>query len=375
MTRIVQICADGSPGGGATVVLSLVDHQLRQSALDVGFVSDTDSYAIRRATALGAKTYGLDFWSSRLNPSTMVRMTGLLKRLRPDLVHVHGARAAINIVPAMMRLGARRPRMVYTVHGYQFGNGRPFLRSAVSVAEKLCHAVADVSVFVSRYDHALGMRHRLLSSRRPAEIIPNGVCMSALPAPSAPDERLVVFLGRLSREKNPLLLVDIAALLRPHGYRVKIVGGGAMEPAVRALIAERGLHDVVSVTGLLDRSLALQEIHNAGVLVLPSLHEGFPMVLLEAMAMRVPVVAAAVCGIPELITDGASGLLVDDGNAHTYAAAIRRIAENPDLRFAMVENAQKLVREHYQEDVMVARYAALYERCLDGGRPRGNRAG
>ncbi len=133
---------------------------------------------------------------------------------------------------------------------------------------------------------------------------------------------------------------------------------------MRASIAQGGLTEAVTVHGSLPRDEALARMTQASVFLLPSRWEGLPIAPVEAMQMGIPVVAAAVSGIPEIIEDGVTGRLVADRSAESYARAIREVTEDLALRKALTDRARIRVASTFTRDRVVAEYAALYEQVV-----------
>ena len=145
---------------------------------------------------------------------------------------------------------------------------------------------------------------------------------------------------------------------------MKLIGGGDLEESLRAAVSRRGLDRTVSITGALPRKAALDELQQAGSLILPSFWEGLPMVLLEAMAMQIPVVASAVCGNPEVVEDGRTGFLVTGQDPQAYADALRILTRDLAARAAIVARATEIVHAEYRASVMAERYLSVYERYV-----------
>jgi glycosyltransferase involved in cell wall biosynthesis len=169
-------------------------------------------------------------------------------------------------------------------------------------------------------------------------VIPNAIDPADWPAQSpipAADPRPypVVFLGRLDPVKDVPTLVAAAAKIGP-AVHLHIYGNGPD----RARIADSIASDNVTVHGAVNRPQTALE--SAGILALPSLAEGFGLVLIEAMAAGVPVVATDVPGIRDVVRDGVTGLLVPPGNADALAAAIRRVVGDAGLRKRLIEAAR-----------------------------------
>ncbi|MDA8387052.1 MAG: glycosyltransferase [Nitrospiraceae bacterium] len=154
--------------------------------------------------------------------------------------------------------------------------------------------------------------------------------------------RAVTFIGRLSREKGVSYLIDAVQLLLEEGddIRLNIVGSGDEEAFLRQKAARQGLEGKVRFLGYIpygdERIFHLYR--DSLACVLPSVTEGFPKVILEAMANRTPVIATAVGGVPAVITDGLNGILVPPADSGALARAIIRLHGSPGLRARLVEN-------------------------------------
>ena len=156
----------------------------------------------------------------------------------------------------------------------------------------------------------------------------------------------VLFVGRLDPVKGvPLLLDAFAQVLAAHPQAVlTIVGDGGARPAAEAQAARLGLGDAVTFAGFRSQDEVAALLSNADMLVLPSFAEGVPVVLMEAMASRIPVIASRVAGVPELVADGVSGYLIPPGDVATLAARILQLMTNPD-QAARMGAAGRLVVE------------------------------
>ena len=182
----------------------------------------------------------------------------------------------------------------------------------------------------------------------------NGVDVRHLEADAAPKQPdLVVGVGRLVAKKGFDYLVDACRLLRERGRRVRcvIVGEGEEREALAQQVARAGLEQDVVLVGALPRAEVARLIRQAAVVALPCVvdpegdRDGLPTVLLEAMALGTPVISTRVAGIPEMIDDGHSGLLVDERDAPALADAIAAVLDSPALqarlRAAAVERVQR----------------------------------
>lgn len=188
------------------------------------------------------------------------------------------------------------------------------------------------------------------------------------PAPAAP--RLVC-LGRLSPEKGQLLLVEAATLLAGKGVRFELtlVGDGPMRGAIEALVGERGLADRIKLTGSISTERLREELLSARALVLPSFAEGLPMVIMEAMALRRPVLTTWIAGIPELVRDGVDGWLFPAGSVEALAGAMEDCLSRPvEQLWTMGESARARVLERHSVEDQALRLNELF-RCTGAAVP------
>ncbi len=168
---------------------------------------------------------------------------------------------------------------------------------------------------------------------------------------SAPDGQFrVLYVGRLSKEKGVGYLVEALATLNQQGFRNWrgiLVGDGVERTSIQKLVAERGLTGQIQFAGHVPHDAHLKSyFENADAFVLPSLTEGVPHALLEAMGMRLPVVATSVGGIPGLLRHGSNGLLVPAEDSNALADALIELQRSPELRTRLTSAAWETAQEY-----------------------------
>ena len=185
---------------------------------------------------------------------------------------------------------------------------------------------------------------------------------SGQPVPPPASPRLVC-IGRLCEQKGQLLLIEAASGLAAKGipFELVMVGGGELRAEIEALISRHGLGKQVRLTGSISTERLREEILLARALVLPSFAEGLPMVIMEAMALRRPVLTTYVAGIPELVVHRQTGWLFPAGSVEELAAAMEHCLACPidELR-VMGEAAYTRVVERHSADVEAAKLAGLF---------------
>lgn len=238
---------------------------------------------------------------------------------------------------------------------------------------KRCPAVVAVSQAVRE---SLGSDLRLSpAGLARVRVIVNGV---DIPAPSdrqrarqalarfglPPGDPLVVAAGRMTEQKNHALLLDAVAELRrtAHRCRVLIAGDGPLRPFLERRAEELGIADQVTLSGTVgDLTEVLQ---GADLFVLPSLWEGLPLVLLEAMATGLPVIGTRIRGVAEVVEEGVSGLLVEPADAGAMAEAIAALLGNPRLREQYGQAGRQIVLRNYDFARVAEALGRLYGELL-----------
>lgn len=194
-------------------------------------------------------------------------------------------------------------------------------------------------------------------------IIHCGVEPSRYDAGEDPVETNLLFVGRLAPVKGlPILLRALEPLKAEFPkIHLTVIGDGPGRKALEHQVEAAGLSDNVSFVGYKSQSEVAEALAASDLFVLPSFAEGVPVVLMEAMAARRPVVTTHIAGIPELVTDGASGLLVPPGNPHALADAIGKILANPARATAMGIAGRAMVEKAFDINKEAARLGALLD--------------
>jgi glycosyltransferase involved in cell wall biosynthesis len=269
-------------------------------------------------------------------------------------LHAHFGTNSAEVAMFVRALGG--PPYSFTVHGPD-----EFLRP-IGLEEKIRRS--DFVVAISSF----GRSQLFLRSRHAdwpkIKIIHCGLEESfhqAAPATLGPPRLICV--GRLCEAKGQLLLIEAAALLAVKGivFELVLAGDGPMRQEIEALVRERGLGDRVRITGWISSSAVREEILAARALVLPSFAEGLPVVIMEAMALRRPVLSTYVAGIPELVRDGQEGWLFPAGAVDALAEAMQAcLASSVDNLRSFGDAAQSRVLARHSVDVEAAKLAELF---------------
>lgn len=370
--RVLHLIDSGGVFGAETMLLALAAEQ-RKLGLSPTICSIGLPGVAEKPLEREARRRGLDAQVFRMhpgpNPAGAARLLRFARRERADILHSHGYKG--DILTAFIPHLLRRVPIVATVHGYT----RAGSKGRMALYEWLDRrALARVERVVLVHD---SMRESFREARAGDErwvVIENGVPAPDMdPSPAPLDEAIVRFcrrgpvvgaVGRLSREKAFLDLLSAFRVLVAGGLdlRLLILGEGYERDSLEAAVASWGLQDRVLMPGY---------VHGAGrylplldVFVLPSLTEGLPMVVLEAMQVGVAVVATRVGGVPTLLQEGRGGLLVASGKPDELARAIRSILDDPALSKRLTEASRRDFVERFSSTRMAARYLDVYRQVV-----------
>ncbi len=291
---------------------------------------------------------------------------GWIQRRRIQHVHVHFANAATAIAMLCAEFGkADGTSWSFTMHGpTEFDNVDAFL-----LAEKVSRA--RFVVCISDYARSQLMKLTTPEQWQKLVVIRCGVDPGLFSPRTATDRTTgdlvtVMCVGRLVPEKGQAFILEALSLLpaeTARRIRTVIVGDGPECANLRRRAAELNGAEV-SFTGAVGEDRLRSLYADADIFCLPSLAEGLPVVLIEAMAMALPVISTRIMGIPELVTDRVHGLLVAPGRADQLAAALRELLDSEELRTSLGRAGRERVMDEYDIGRSVARLHKLYASML-----------
>ena len=358
--RIAQMVESDGPGGAETMILQL-SLELRRRGHTVELVGPPHGTGWL-AAQLERRGMVLHTFTLRrpLDPGCYRGLKDLMQRLEIQVVHSHDFTMAVYGAAAARSLGRRH---VITFHGGLDMLARLRRRIAIRWAMRASAATVAVSGATRRiYSARLGI------SPDRFRVIPNGISVSSGdPAPVRAElglrdgEPLVLAVGNVMSVKgHPVLVQAMAQFIGAEVPWRLVIAGDERDaaPPIRALLAGTPVEDRVRLLGLRDDVPNL--LAAADIFAMPSLSEGLPLALLEAMFAGRAIVASAVGGIPEVITDGREGLLVPPNDPGALAAALRRLLDDRALRIRLGRAAQVRAAEQFTVGAMADAYERLY---------------
>jgi len=371
--KVLHLIDSGGLYGAEKMLLGLAREQLKQG-LEPMILSAGEPQVGEKAIETEAKKSGLPVFQWRMKPGLNLKESWKIRHWARannyELLHSHGFK--FNVLLGMIPETVRGIPIVATLHGYvhaprfskmwlyesldRFAIRR--MRGAVLVGEAMNKELP-------------GMR-----SSAHTVVIPNGLDISELLESSVASmqepfksffenhEVVVLGVGRLSREKGFDRLISAFSEFRkgfPKSGLV-IVGDGRLREQLEALVDELGVKDDVLMPGYCSKVPAM--LKHSKVLVMPSLTEGLPITLLEAMSLKTPVVASAVGEIPKVLGDGQGGILLSDVGPATISKAIEKSVTDIELSSRKAEWGYGEVSKNYSSEAMADKYLAFYNWVL-----------
>jgi glycosyltransferase involved in cell wall biosynthesis len=365
--RVALLIESDGPGGAERMVAQLASGLAKAGCPSVVVVPARGEGWLAKelvGSDVVVETVRLD---GRTAATCIPELASVFRRHRIELVHSHEFGMAVFGAWAARRAGLPH---VITMHGGRYYASRAYRRIAMRMAIRWSRGVVAVSESAGRaLRQDMGLREHVV------RVIPNGVVPATVDhdAPPlraelglGPDDRLLLALGNLYAVKGHRYLIDAVALAAAShpDLHVAIAGRGGEEPELRAQAARLGVQDRVHLLGF--RSDIGRLIAAADVFVMPSLSEGLPLALLEAMFFGRPIIATGVGEMPAVLEPDA-GVIVPPADAEALAGAIQRLLDDRESAARLGANARTRAEAEFHFDRMLERYAAIYAQRLGLG--------
>lgn len=361
--RVLALIKGLGPGGAERLLVGqAAAHDRDRVALEVAHLLSDRTQLVPELEAHGVPVSCLG-GDHALDPRWLARLRRRLVRDPVDVLHVHSPVAAVGsrlVVRSLPR--RRRPTLVYTEH-----NRWPRYARTTRALNRLTYGWDDVHLAVSaEVRDTVSPRHR-----GSVEVLVHGIDLDAVRREGADraavrdelgvgdGEVLVGTVANLRPAKALSDLVSAATTVLAAGApaRFVVAGHGPLADELQAQIGAAGLGDRFRLLGY--RSDAFRLLGGCDVFALSSLHEGLPVAVMEALALGLPVVATAVGGLPEAVTDGIEGRLVPPRRPDLLAAALLEVVDDPKRRAALA-SAARTRSEQFAVELSLSRLEAVY---------------
>lgn len=370
-TRVLHFIASDGLYGAESVVLNLsmqLQDNYRQTAV-IGCIvsSDNENNALyNRAVELGLETVKIVIGNKKLL-TDLPKAAKQISALKIDIIHSHGYKPSVyGFVIAKLKA----IKIMATCHLWFELANKPLKTKVLVSLELLFYKwfskVVGVSEPIKQVLITKGVPERLV------DVVPNGVDINVMDnrlvtrekirtsLDIADDTFVLINSGRLTKQKAQSIIVDAAKILREKNinFLVLIVGEGELQAPLANQISKLGLEHNIKMLGFcsnIDEMLVA-----ADCFVMPSIDEGMPMSLLEAVAAEVPVVSTHVGDIEKLIQHQESGIVIPLNDANALADAVIELKEHPDLATRFSKNAKQKMQAIYSSETMAKAYSAIY---------------
>ncbi|ADA66512.1 glycosyl transferase group 1 [Thermotoga petrophila RKU-10] len=373
MIKVLHIIPSLAVGGAEKLVSDMVEFADR-SRFDVAVmrITGTDSFLVEKLTSKGYQVYTIVLDYEAIAPSKVIRRLlraiknmrrtyNLLREIRPDIIHSHLSALRIALIPALL---CRIPVKVHTIHTVAEKDAKGITRFFNRIAFKFFGFV-PVSISQEVAESVKKLYGRKIST----PVIYNGIDVQKFsidqPKRVDRDKTILINVARLSREKNHALLVRAfsKAVQSCPNLELWLVGDGELRRDIEELVKQLGLEEKVKFFGV--RSDVPELLSQADIFVLSSDYEGSGLVVAEAMAAGLPVIATAIGGIPEILEGGRAGILVPPKDVDALAKAIVELARDEKKRAELSDYGRKLVAERFDIRRTVREYEKLYLELLE----------
>jgi glycosyltransferase involved in cell wall biosynthesis len=364
--KICHILSADVWAGAEAQALSLIESLHRDGSVHITVVAFNRGIFLSRIREGGIDVHLVDE-SSRNWLSMLCQIVTILRKGKYDVIHVHGFKE--NFIGGLAAKLCTGARVVRTHHGRGMVGSGLIINHLIELFNQkyLTHSLIAVSHDLKRYliDHHF--------TARKVTVIHNGVqlpCSGSRVSRDVIRKRLNVegdsivlgSTGRMVEAKGYIHLIECMGELVRSGNRVHcvLVGAGPLLKHLKSETKRMNVDHCVSFPGFRTDVQDFLEIFD--IFVLPSLHEGIPLALLEAMNSAKAVVATEVGGVPEIIEDGKDGLLVPPGDSAAICNACTRLIRDRELRVRLGQNARERVRRDYMLEETVKRTGDIYRR-------------
>lgn len=367
--NILEINVTSALGGGPEHMYSLVKGLDKKKYRIIAACPDDGPY-FQRLRDLGIEAINLPIRSLHLE--VLLKLVRIVRKFKIGLIHSHGKGAGIYSRP----VGAiTRTPVIHTFHGIHYGAYNPLLKKFYFLIERFLASLTYKAINLSESEQKEGLRLGIID-RGKSRVIYSGIDLNKFDNVKinlARERKKLglqgrnIVVGNVARfnfqKGHQYLIKAIPYVLKKHPRtKFLLVGDGELRGKMESLVEELGIKDNVIFTGFRENVPKILKIMD--IFILPSLWEGLPIVLLEAMASKKPIVATDVIGNKEVVVDGETGFLVPSKDPKKLAERIIALIENKPLRKKFGENGRRRVEEIYSLNRMVKETEEVYHEAL-----------
>jgi glycosyltransferase involved in cell wall biosynthesis len=358
-------------GGGQQHLLWLVQ-KIDKSKFEIEVACEEKGYLVDELRKNNIKVHRLDI-SNSLSVKSFISTYRLLKKVSADILHTHGGTAGF--YGRLASIINYKGVVIHTYHGIHYLNfDKNLLGRIYKLIDKFLLRITDCTICVAQKDFEIGLKAGIVKKEN-SIVIHNGVDVEKFSLTNKNSD----FKINLKKENESIIIGSVGRLHHQKGYEYLIngskavlekfpnvkfvlIGDGELRNSLESLAKKTGVYNSYSFMG--NQNEIAELLEQIDIFVLPSLWEGLPLVILEAMAAKKPVVATEVNGIVEIIESGKEGLLVPPKNSNALSLALIRLLEDNELCKVLALNAYEKVARDFNIAKMINETESLYHKLL-----------
>lgn len=378
--KILYLITQSEWGGAQKYIFDLAKSLKNQSEIIV-VAGEGAGELFRKCENENIRTHQLKYLKRAINPLfdffALFELIKLIKKEKPNIIHLNSSKISILGSLAAKLIIGNWKFVIYTVHGWVFNEPLPWWHKKIYfVIEKFTAKFKDKIICVSEYDKNIAIKNNICQENK-LNTIHNGIDyenLKFLDKQTAKNQlfnlietrykiqdtryTIIGTVANLYKTKGINYLIDAASRIIKQNSQVlfMVIGDGLERKNLEHQINRLNLRNNFFLLGNINN--AYQYLKAFNIFVLPSVKEGLPYTILEALAAKLPVIATKVGGIPEIIHDGINGLLVEPKNSATLQQAIQRLLNNPLLNQQLISHINL---DDFSLDEMVRKTTAIYE--------------
>jgi len=368
-TKILMLIDEAKMGGGQQHLLWLAQ-KIDKSKFEIEVACEENGYLVDELRKNNIKVHRLNI-SNSLSVKSFISTYLLLKKVSPDIIHTHGGTAGF--YGRLASIINYRGVVVHTYHGIHYLNfDKNLLGRIYKSIDKFLLRFTDCTICVAQKDFEIGLKEGIVKKEN-SIVIHNGVDVEKFFLTNKNSE----FKINLKKENDSIIIGSVGRLHHQKGYEYLIngsksvlekfpnvkfvlIGDGELRSSLESLAKKNGVDNSYSFMG--DQKEIPELLAQIDIFVLPSLWEGLPLVILEAMAARKPIVATEINGIVEIIESGKEGILVPPKNSTALSLALIRLLEDNELCKVLASNAYEKVARDFNISKMINETENLYHK-------------
>jgi len=370
MKKILYLVTQSEFGGAQRYIIDLASN-LSQKNYEITVAAGGKDLLFSKLAEKNIKYFCLknlvreiDLWHDLL---AYFEIKKLIKRIRPDIIHLNSSKAGVIGALAGHRLGVKK--IIYTVHGFVLNEPMSAWKKKLYLwAERFSGRYKDVLICVSDFDRQVGIKYNIVPEKK-LVTINNGIDkINFLEKNEArrylglPQDKIIIgTIANFYLTKGLSYFIQAAAIIYKILPEIKftIIGDGQIRTELETLIKQHGLQNNFILTGA--KPEAWKYLKAFDLYICSSVKEGFPFSIIEAMQAQLPIIATKVGGIPEIIQDNATGLLINPANQTELSEAIIKLINNKSLAEQLAGQAQLKALEKLSLRQMVDKTEATYQ--------------